>query len=151
MESATPPSTPERTPTPTPAPPARRVLTADQAIENASAGHDLVTEWIDDVFPDKDGVTGSVKIRALSAAQRARVKQAAIKQGRDTRIVWGEMERLQFYLGVVEPSFTEDQVRTLHLKAGPSFQKVIDALDKLSQIDKESLKQAEDDFREPGE
>lgn len=153
METATPKS-PATTTEPgifiDPPVPARRMLTAEQAIENAP--NDIKIEYVDDVFPDKNGVTGSVKIRSLTAFESTQVKQMSIKMNRgDTAIIWAEMERMQFGYGVIEPSFTKEQVRSLHGTAGGSFAKVIDAIDKISGINKTEMREAVDDFRGPDE
>lgn len=107
-------------------------------------------------LPEKDitGVFGGKKlrIRALSAAQRARITQASLDQrGRAPQMRFGELERMQFQLGVIKPEFGPDQVRSLHLKSGPSFKKVVEEIVKLTGIDDESLQEAEDDFRERSE
>lgn len=93
---------------------------------------------------------GKVRVRALTAAQVARVKQASINlAGRNPDVAWGDMERMQFELGVIEPQFTGDQVRTLHLSCpAGEFQRVIDALDQMSGTDKEELRKAQREFHD---
>lgn len=119
-------------------------LTPDDAIGYADSGKDLVEQDVEDVFG------GKVRIRALTAAQNARIKQQAMNfGGANAKIDWTEMERLQFRYGVVEPSLDADQVKRLHIKSGPSFAKVIKALDDLSGTDKEALRQAEAEFPGP--
>jgi hypothetical protein len=119
-------------------------LTVDQAIENAAA--DRVEADVTDVFG------GRVRIRSLSAAQQARVKQASMNLGgRNPTIAWAEMERLQFELGVIEPKFTAEQVKKLHIESGPSFARVIEEIDRVSGLNKEELRQAQEDFPGSGE
>lgn len=126
------------------APTSSGYLTADQAVENAPA--DLVEKDVEDVFG------GKVRIRSLSAHQAAAVKQASINlQGRNPDVVWAQMELKQFRYGVINPQFSEDQVRSLHIASGPSFAKVIAAIDALSGIDKEELRTAQQEFPERGE
>ena len=119
-------------------------LTPDDAISFADAGKDLLEEDVEDVFG------GKVRIRALTAAQNARIRQQAMNFGGPTaKIDWTEMERLQFRYGVIEPKLEADQVKRLHIKSGPSFAKVIKAIDDLSGTDKEALRKAEAEFPEP--
>lgn len=119
-------------------------LTVSEAIDNAPA--DCIEEDVEGVFG------GKVRIRGLTAAQAARVKQESINlSGRNPDVVWSAMERTQFELGVIQPQFTADQVRTLHLTSGPSFAKVIARLDAISGMDKEELRNAQKEFPGPAE
>jgi hypothetical protein len=89
----------------------------------------------------------SVKIRSFTAAQASAIKQRGFGfKGEETQVAWGEMEIMQFQQGVVEPRFDELQVKQLHLSSGRGFQRVIDALDELSAIDKEALAKAKEEF-----
>jgi hypothetical protein len=89
----------------------------------------------------------SVKIRSFTAAQSSGIRQRGLAfQGEETKVAWGEMEIMQFQQGVVEPRFDEDQVRQLHLTSGRGFSRVIEALDELSNIDKEALAKAREEF-----
>jgi len=89
----------------------------------------------------------SVKVRSFTAAQAAAVKQRGFGfKGDETLVAWAEMEIMQFKQGVVEPAFTEDQVRELHLSSGRGFARVIEKLDELSKIDKEALAKAREEF-----
>lgn len=115
--------------------------TAEQLLENAPK--DITEQDITDVF---GGLT--VRIRSLTAAQAAHVKQQSINlQGRNPDVAWGRMEITQFELGVINPKLTHEQVLILHRTSGPSFNKVIEALDKLSGMDKEELLKAQEDFQ----
>lgn len=92
----------------------------------------------------------SVKLRTFTAAQSAMIKQRGFGfEGEKVEVAWAEMEILQFKLGVLEPDFTEDQVRELHLSSGRGFARVIEALDDLSKIDKEALAKAREEFPKP--
>jgi hypothetical protein len=114
-------------------------LTAVQAVENAPADCEEVD--VDDVFG------GRVRVKALTASQSAAVKQASIVlSGRNPEVTWAAMEMMQFRLGVIEPKFTEAQVRTLHLESGRSFAKVIAKLDEISGLNKEELRKAQETF-----
>jgi hypothetical protein len=119
-----------------------RYATAEDLLANAPK--DIKEVDVEDVF---GGLT--VKVRGLTAAQAAHVKQLSFNmQGRSADIVWGMMEITQFELGVIEPKLTHEQVLMLHRTSGPSFAKVIDTLDKLSGIGKEELRKAQSDFQE---
>jgi hypothetical protein len=89
----------------------------------------------------------SVKVRSFTAAQAAMIRQRGIGfKGDETLIAWAEMEIMQFQQGVVEPAFSEDQVRELHLSSGRGFSRVIEKLDELSKIDKEALAKTREEF-----
>lgn len=89
----------------------------------------------------------SVRVQSFTAAQSAAVKQRGFGfKGEETTVAWAEMEIMQFQLGVIEPKFSEDQVRQLHLSSGPGFARVIEKLDELGKIDKEALRTAREEF-----
>lgn len=96
---------------------------------------------------------GSVKIRALSASQDARVNEASSSFGSNgkTKLDFTQMERLRFQYGVVEPTFTADQVKKLHIKSGPSFQRVLKRINELSGLTEKDAEEAEAAFPESGE
>ncbi len=109
------------------------------------APEDLKEELID--VPEWDC---SVKIKSFTAAMSASIKQRGFGfKGEETLVAWGEMEIMQFQHGVIEPNFTEDQVRQLHLSSGRGFARVIEALDELSNLDKEALAKAKEEFPGP--
>lgn len=58
-----------------------------------------------------------------------------------SRVDYEALERAQFRLGVVEPTFTEEQVVEIAKKHGSAYRRVIAAIDKLSGLDKESAEQ----------
>lgn len=126
------------------APPVEYV-TVEQALQRAP--QDLTEQDVDGVFG------GKLRIRSLTAAQSAMVKQASIDlSGVSPDIVWAEMELRQFRFGVINPVtkaplFTEEQVKQLHLTAGPSFTKTIAAIDKISGTNKEAPARAREDFQ----
>lgn len=91
----------------------------------------------------------SVKVKSFTAAQSAEVKQRGLAfKGEDTKVAWAEMEIAQFQMGVIEPKFTDEQVRELHLHSGRGFARVIAKLDELSGTDKEELRKAQREFQE---
>lgn len=90
----------------------------------------------------------SLKIRSYTAAQAAMIREKGLAfKDDETKVAWAEMEILQFQLGVIEPNFTEDQVRELHLSSGTGFGLVISELDKLSKLDKEGIRKAREEFQ----
>jgi hypothetical protein len=90
----------------------------------------------------------SVKVRSYTAAVSAQIKQRGLAfKGEDTKVAWAEMEITQFQRGVVEPLFSEDDVRKLHATSGRGFARVIAKLDELSGTDKEELRKAQDEFQ----
>jgi hypothetical protein len=107
---------------------------------------DLREEEVEDV-PVK-GQT--VLVRGLPARYSAEVQSQMKVQtvGREqvARIDVAEMEVLQFAHGVVEPKFSVDDARVIAGKFGPAFRKVIDAIDRLSGVDKEAVEDAEVKF-----
>lgn len=112
----------------------------------ANAPKDIIEKDVEDVF---GGLT--VRIRGLTAAQSAHVRQQSINiSGRrgNTEMAWAVMEVTQFELGVIEPKLDHAQVLMLHRTSGPSFQKVIEELDDISGINKEALQEARDEFQE---
>jgi len=94
----------------------------------------------------------SIKIKSFTASQSAAIRERGFGfKGEETTVAWAEMEITQFQMGVIEPKFTEDQVRTLHLSSGVGYQRVIEAMDKLSRLDKEALRKAREEFPVEGE
>ncbi len=116
-------------------------LSVEEAIANAPA--DCEERDVEGVFG------GKVRVRSLTAAQSARVRQASVNlSGRNPDVVWAEMEIRQFEFAVIQPKFTHDQVKSLHLAAGKSFAKVIGVIDEISGMDKEELRKAQQEFPE---
>lgn len=101
-----------------------------------------------------DELGGSVLIRELPAEYSADIAShiKLVSEGREqvAKVDTTTMERLQFAYGVVgddgEPIFTEDEVRVLAKKHGRAFKTVIAAIDDLSGVDKEALKDAKARF-----
>ena len=114
-------------------------LSVDQALENAPADCEEC---------DVEAFGGKVRVRALTAAQSARVRQVSVNmRGQAPEIMWAAMEMEQFRLGVIVPKFNADQVRTLHLQSGRSFAAVIAKLDEISGLNKEELRKAQQEFQ----
>jgi hypothetical protein len=104
---------------------------------------DIEEKDVTDVF---DGKT--VRIRGLTAAQAAHVKSVSFQtQGRTASVAWGMMEITQFELGVIKPKLEHSQVVMLHRMSGPSFAKIIAALDELNVIDQDELRNTQKKFQ----
>lgn len=126
---------------------ARKYASAEELLENAPK--DIIEEDVTDVF---NGLT--VRVRGLTAAQSAHVKQTAFSMrgpGQSPALSWSQMEITQFELGVIEPKLTHEQVLMLHRMSGRSFAKVIEKLDEISGTNKEQLREAQKEFQESGE
>lgn len=95
----------------------------------------------------------SIKVRSFTAAQAATVRQIGFQQqgGGAVVINWAAMEIAQFQMGVVSPSFSETEVRALHMKSGRGFGRVIAWLDEKSAIDKKAMEEAKERFQGPDE
>jgi hypothetical protein len=115
--------------------------TVEQILE--AAPNDIIEETLP--IPEW-GV--AVKVRSLTGIQAAAVREASVEGvGESARLTWDRMEITQFQMTVIEPAFTEEQVRELYSKSGRGFQRVIKWADEKGEIDKEALKKARDEFR----
>lgn len=96
----------------------------------------------------------SVLVRGLSARYSAEIQaQLKLEQvggSQVAKIDVASMELLQFVHGVVEPRFTVDEAKTIQERFGPAFKKVIAAVDDLSGIDKEAIREAAEHFPDGG-
>lgn len=92
----------------------------------------------------------SVRVRGLPAAYSAEIQGQlkVVQQGREqvAKVDVAAMEMLQFKHGVIDPVFTDDEVRQVQQRFGPAFRKVIARIDELSGIDKEALETTEQRF-----
>jgi hypothetical protein len=119
-------------------------LSAEEIAAYADSGKDLPEADVDGVFG------GRVRIRALTAAQNARIQQQSGQfSGKGVTIDFVEMERLKVQYAVIEPKLDADQVKRLHIKSGPSFMKLVAEIDALSGTSEEGLRQAEQEFQGP--
>ena len=92
----------------------------------------------------------SVRVRGLSARYSAEV-QGQLKlvqegQAQIAKIDVPTMELLQFCHGCIDPVFTEAEAKLVQQRFGPAFRKVIEKIDELSGIDKESIEAVEQRF-----
>lgn len=94
----------------------------------------------------------SVRVRSFTAAEAAAIKEEGFEfKGTETIIAWGEMEVQQFMRGVIEPEFSEEKVRELHLTSGTGFTRVTNWLEEQSNIDREKLAKLRDEFPKPSQ
>lgn len=131
-----------------------------EAVKNTQTGHlpigsvkDILKKAPEDLVEDILDVPEwecSVKVKSFTAAQSAAVKERGFGfKGEETLVAWAEMEIFQFKLGVIEPAFSEDDVRNLHATSGRGFARVIEKLDEMGKIDKEALRKAREEFPRP--
>lgn len=136
-----------------------------EQIEQASNGHVEATEVIDQPRLDKqswlngatdleeaevhvEAVGDSVKIRALSAGQLARIQSQCLSMKGDVAKVDSQrMGVLKFCAGVVEPKFDEQEANVISHQFGPSFSLVLQAIDELSGASEEDVQRAMRRFR----
>ena len=89
----------------------------------------------------------SVRIRSSSAAQQSLIKEEGfVFEGENTRVNWAEMDIKAFQMGVIEPVFSEEEVRRLHLSSGPGFNRVLNALNDINNISKEAVEKVKERF-----
>lgn len=119
-------------------------LTVDEIL---GAPSDLKEETID--VPEWGG---AIKIRSLTAAQSAAIRQASLDTSnpQKPKILFATLEKAQFKEGVVEPKFQDVQVTMLHQKSGPGFARVIKALDDISGTSKEATQATLESFQTSG-
>lgn len=106
------------------------------------APSDIVEEIIE--VPEWDC---SVRVRSLTAAQEAQVKQKGLEfKGETTKVWFAEMELAQFQASVVEPKFKLDDARRLQATSSKGWQRIVKWIDKQSNLDKEEVAKLKDDF-----
>lgn len=103
---------------------------------------------------------GWIKLRSPTALASAKIKEAGLKidtEGQTMGMDIPNMERTQMQYGVVDPALSEEDVVAMQERFGPSWNRVVDRLDKLSgplgkasMGEAEVLRQNENTFR-PGE
>ena len=91
---------------------------------------------------------GSVRVRSLPAAYSNQASSEALVMktvGRDqiATVDTAKLEVLQALHGLVEPKLESvEEAETFARQCGPSFKKVIETIDEISGVDKESLRDA---------
>ena len=105
---------------------------------------------------DLPSLNMKVRVRALPAAYSNQAASEALvsKQvGRDqiTSVDKGKMEIIQVLHGLIRPKLENIQEAERFAKnCGPSFAKVIEAIDEISGVDKEAIEKAEARFQSGG-
>lgn len=99
----------------------------------------------------------TVRVRALPAAYSNQAASEALvsKQiGRDqiTTVDKAKMEAIQALHGLVKPKLeTIEEAEQMAMNLGPSWAKVIEAIDEISGVDKEAVEKAQARFQSGGE
>lgn len=93
----------------------------------------------------------SVRIRALSAtaanaANSEAVSTVEVRGQQRMKVDNTKLDIMRFQQGVIDPSFSVDEVKVISAKYGPAFQRVMNRINALSGIDQESQEQAEARF-----
>lgn len=116
--------------------------TAQQILEKAPS--DIVEEILE--IPEWGY---SVRVRSFTAAMAARIKSNGFQPQADgsTIVNWAAMEQTQLKQGIVEPKFSEDEIKKLYNKSGQGVQRIIEWLDEHSKMDKDEMKQKEREFQ----
>jgi hypothetical protein len=110
---------------------------------------DLKTEEVVVDFPNSGD---TVLVRGLPAGYSNRANQEAVamvtdRNGQQRSTVDVEkLEAIKFAAGMVEPTFSVDEAQQVQEKLGPTWNKVLQAIDRLSGIDEEAVKKAQDTF-----
>lgn len=119
--------------------------------EDLLKANDLTEE---DVELPSLGVT--VRVKALPAAYSNQAASEAVVQkqvGRDTisTVDKGKMEVIQVMHGLVEPKLANmKEAEIFATNCGPAFAKVIEAIDRISGVDKEEIENTEARFPSDG-
>lgn len=98
-------------------------------------------------------IGATVRVRGLAAAYSNQAQSEALEmvtdaRGRQTATVNTEkLESLQVLHGLVEPKLSSlEEVRTFGQRCGPAFRRVVDAIDRLSGVDKEAIEKTNATF-----
>jgi hypothetical protein len=121
--------------------------------KNALLGaSDIVEQELD--LPE---LGGSVRIRTLPAAYSAQAQSDAtefvtIRGEQTVRVNMPKLEALQVLHGMIDPKLdTLDEALGMAEQLGPSWRRIIRAIDKLSGVDKEALESANRLFQPGGQ
>ena len=93
---------------------------------------------------------GAVKIRSYTLAVRRKIRDQAF--GKDGKLNMDQYEKLRWLNAVVEPRFTEEQYDKLKDKAAAPFNRVQEAITRITDYSTEAVRDAARTFRGgPGE
>lgn len=94
---------------------------------------------------------GKVRVRELSAAESAKVQQAAVKTtrgGQGFQMSIPDAEILKFQLGMIAPRITDhSQAMRLYQKSGRDFRAILAKIDELSGTTDDALEDAKASFQ----
>lgn len=100
----------------------------------------------------------SVRVRALPAYYSNEAVYKALEMEQDgrgnkqtARVNAAELAVLKFQYGVVDPVFTYEESKKISQLWGAAFDRVVEAIDELSEIDEEAVKAAEARFQGSGD
>lgn len=98
------------------------------------------------------GIGGSVKVRSLPAGYSNQAMSEALEvittpQGQKAHVNTAKLEQLQVLHGLVEPKLASVQeAERLSQQLGSAWRKIVQTIDEISGIDKESIEKAEATF-----
>ena len=97
-----------------------------------------------------EALNDSVKVRALSAGQLARITDQCLSMKGDVAKVDSQrMGVLKFVAGVIEPKFDENEANVINHRFGRAFSLVVGVIDEISKASEEDIAKAQRRFR-PG-
>lgn len=95
-----------------------------------------------------EGINDSVKVRALSAGQLARIQDQCLSMKGDVAKVDSQrMGVLKFAAGVIEPQFDEQEANVISQRFGHAFSLVVGVIDEISKATDEDIQKAKRRFR----
>lgn len=95
-----------------------------------------------------EAIGDSVKVRALTAGQQARIQDQCLSMKGDVAKVDSQrMAVLKFAAGVVEPKFDEQEANVISQRFGRSFSLVVGVIDDISKATDEDIQKAKRRFR----
>ena len=101
-------------------------------------------------------IGGSVKVRSLPAGYSNRAMSEALEviatpTGQKAHVNTEKLEQLQVLHGLVEPKLNSlEEAKKLSEQLGSSWRKIVQTIDEISGIDKESIEKAEATFQGGG-
>lgn len=116
---------------------------------------DLKEDTVEDV-PKKGesvlvrGLPAAYSNDAIYSAMEVTTTGEGARQKQTAKMNKTRLEAIQFSKGVVEPQFSEEDALLIAQKYGPAFCRVVDRIDELSGLDKESIEATEATFPSGG-
>lgn len=95
-----------------------------------------------------EAVGDTVRVRALSAGQLARIQDQCLSmKGETAKVDSQRMAILKFVAGVIEPKFDEQEANVIAHRFGKAFSLVVDLIDEVSKASEEDVAAARARFR----